>query len=553
MSNVARYETPFRPDQQPLAFGPGDFAISGDGTTLAYIGPPGAAGVPQVWVRRWSDLESTPVQGTEAPASMDISDDGALLLLQTGTEIRVVPVGGGPEIALGVGRRPRWGGDGFVYWSAIDGAVRAPAEGGAVETLTELPEGVFFHLVSQVLPGGETALLWQGDGRGAQLGEIRVLDLSSGETTLVTEGGSPRYVDTGHLVYLLDGTLLAAPFDLAFSTLQGAAVPFIEGVTFYTLSNEGRLVYSIGNGGALEELAWVSREGLARPVEGGWSVSLDASNNGWSLSPDGSRIALRELSAEGNDIWIKELNGGPLSRLTFDEGEDRKPVWGPGPGEITFLSSRNENLDVWRRRADGTGAPELVLDLDRTLAEVEWSANGEWLMLRTGGTGGQLGGRDILALRPGQNEEATPILYAQHDEIAPALSPDGRWLAYTSNETGRHEVFVRPFPEVESGRQQVSTNGGQSPKWSIDGSELFYRSAADEMMSATVQTGADFSVRSRTVLFTLPPGIRRSDIAIPYDVGHTPETQFLMARPFSGGEDEVPPAMVLIVNWVEEL
>jgi hypothetical protein len=365
------------------------------------------------------------------------------------------------------------------------------------------------------------------------------------------------YAETGHLLYLFDGNLMAAPFDADEGALTGAAVPVISDVAHFTLSAGGKLLYSTGGAGALQELIWVGRDGSSEPVEAGWSFDAGGSNAGWSLSPDGRMIALRERTDAGLDIWIKELNGGPRSRLTFDESEDRKPVWGPEPGYVSFLSNRNgESTDVWRRRADGTGAPELVLDLEEGIAEISWSDDGAWLAMRTVGIPGQKGGRDVRVKAAAADAETLPLLMGSYDEISPSLSPNGRWLVYASNETGQYEIFVRPFPDVDSGRWQVSTAGGIAPKWSRDGSEIFYLAGADAMMAAEVSTeGGSFRVGQRTTLFQLPPTVVRSDIYIPYDVGLTPDRQLLMARAYVDRtvRQEFTPPMVLVTNWFEEL
>jgi len=553
---VERYEMPFRDSQVPQLFFPGDFAMSADGTALAYVGPAADAPVPQVWVRRWDDVEATPVRSTGNPQDLDISDDGSKVVYTTNNEVRVAAVGGGPELVLGTGVYPRFGSDGFVYWDGGANALRAPVEGGAVETVTADTEALGARAVNQVLPGGRTALVWAlepSDGSDV----IHLLDLETKETTFLVAGLHPVYALSGHLLYLVDGTLLAAPFDAENGTIEGPAVPLLSEIASFAVSDGGKLLYSTGGAGALQELIWVSRDGTAQPVEPGWSFDFGGANAGWSLSPDGGSVALRERTDAGLDIWVKELDGGPRSRLTFDESEDRKPTWGPEPGYVSFLSNRlGESTDVWRRRADGTGAPELVLDLEEGIAEISWSDDGEWLAMRTIGVPGQQGGRDVRAKAVARDAEAIPLLMGTHDEISPSLSPDGRWLLYASNETGQYEVFARPFPDVESGRWQVSTSGGIAPRWSRDGTEVFYLAGADAMMVAEVSAeGESLRVGQRSTLFQLPANTVRSDIFIPYDVGLTADRQLLMARAYvdrSIQEDFVPP-MVLVVNWFEEL
>ena len=548
---VERYETPLRPGQELIAFGNQAFALAPDGSMLAYRGPPGDGTIPQLWIRRWDDISAQALRGTEALFAPSFSPDGDEIVFGQGGEVKVAALGGGPLRTLGRGNFPRWATDGYVYAIVDTTLVRVPPEGGAWEVVAIVPSSEI-HAVTQVMPSGEHALNWVlADG----VDVVHRLDLASGESTVITPGSEPWYTPTGHLLFLLDGTLMAAPFDSDAMEVTGPAVAMVDNVNSYKVSETGKLFYSTGaGGGAQQELVWMSRAGLATPVEAGWSFDRGGPNAGWRLSPDGSRVALRERTDAGMDVWVKELDGGPRSRLTFDEGEDRKPVWGPDAQTVTFLSARGENLDAYQKRADGTVNVEPLLDFDRTLAEVEWSSDGEWLVIRTGGAPGQLGGRDILAMRPGADSEPTPLLAAEYDEVAPALSPDGRWLAYTSNETGQHEVYVRPFPDVDSGRWQVSTDGGFTPRWSRDGDEIFFMNGSREMVAATVETSPAFRVGARTPLFTLGSTVVTSDIAVPYDVGFG-ERQFLMARAYQGDDttDSAPPDVMLVVNWFEEL
>ncbi|NNF14587.1 MAG: serine/threonine-protein kinase [Gemmatimonadetes bacterium] len=551
---IERFEMPFRSDQAPVAFGVVQFALSADGSALAYLGPPSDAPVPQVWVRRWDDPEAVPVRGAAGPTEMAISGDGSLVAVSIGAQIRVFPVGGGPEVDLGPGNFPWFGPDGMIYYSLGTGIARAPATGGAVDTIIANDSLTGGQGIRDILPSGK-ALNW-GVRASDGLDWIYLTDIESGTNEPLVQGLEPRYVDSGHLLFLSEGVLMAAPFDEGAGELTGPAVPLIEDVAGYEIALDGKLVYSRGGVGSLQELVWVDRDGDVTPVEQGWSVDTGGSNAGWSLSSDGRRIAIRERTEEGLDIWVKELDGGPRSRLTFEETEDRKPVWGPEDGYVTFLSNRNgESTDVWRRRADGTGQPELVLDLPEGIAEIAWSEQGDWLVMRTIGTPGQRGGRDVQAREARRDAEPIPLLMEAHDEISPSLSPNGRWLVYASNETGSYEIFVRPFPDVESARWQVSTNGGIAPKWSRDGTEIFFLDGSDQMSAARVETGDTFEVLERSVLFPLPPTIQRSDIYIPYDVGLDGERQLLMARGFTGDGDEegVAPPFVLVNNWLSEL
>ncbi len=387
--------------------------------------------------------------------------------------------------------------------------------------MTRAAESEGFSWVSDFLPGGEGALAHVGDG-GSEW-EIRALRFDTGEMKTLTPGSFPRYAASGHLVYLaLDGTLMAARFDPDEMELLGPPVALVEGVAAFTISQTGKLFYSRGAAGGQEEFVWVTRSGQATPVEAGWSFEAGV-NPGWSLSPDGTRLALKSLTDGNDDIRVKELDDGPYSRLTFYEGVDMRPRWTPDGESVTFLSNRSGSWDLWSRRADGTGVDEVVFEGGTLLnvGQAFWGPEGEWLVLRTGGTAGIVGGRDIFALRPGVDSIALPLLAEEYDEQQPALSPDGLWLAYTSTEAGSTElteVFVRPFPDVDSGRWQVSTAGGMMPLWAHSGRELFFVDGSRALVAAQVETDSGFQVGEKETLFTLPPGYLGNPVSTLYDI-----------------------------------
>jgi serine/threonine-protein kinase len=330
----------------------------------------------------------------------------------------------------------------------------------------------------------------------------------------------------------------------------------MEGVLAYAMSDDGSLVYSTGAGavGAESELVWVSRSGEATPVDDGWFFDRGGANPGWSLSPDGTRIALRIGTDAGPDIWIRDLTDGTMTRLTFHEGEDRKPRWAPDGSTVTFLSDRRGDLDVWSRQATGSGEPELLFDHSDRIADAFWSPDHEWLVLRTAGVQDLSGGRDIVAVRRGVTDEVVPLLTAGYDEAAPALSRDGRWLAYASTQTGRYELYVRPFPNVDDGHWQVTTQGGSAPLWAHNGEELFYVDAARRLASVRFTADPGFRVSGTETLFTIPPGFDLAQVATLYDVAPDDE-RFLMARVYHGGDARRrgAPEIVLVKNFFEEL
>lgn len=427
-----------------------------------------------------------------------------------------------------------------------------PATGGAVEQVTRLGEGEVAHLVGDFLPGGNGALLMVAFPGGDF--EIHALNLNTRETRFLVAGDFPRYAQSGHLVYVSDGTLMAARFDPRAMELLDSPVAIVDGIVAFTLSDDGKLFYSSGASG-LSEFVWVSRSGQATPVEVGWSFDAGGGNMAWSLSPDGTRLAVRETTNDNQDIWIKELDDGPHSRLTFDEAQDWSPHWTPDGDMVTFVSNRaggGGGRDVWTKRADGIGEAELLYD-EAFIVEGFWSPDGEWLVLRGGAAGARANTRDILAIRPGVDSLALPLLAEEYDEQEPALSPDGRWIAYISNEAGTNQIYVRPFPDVNTGKWQVSTGGGIMPVWAHSGQELFFVDDGGNLVAAQINTDSGFRVGEKETLFTLPPGYRTSETNTLYGVA--PDDQrFLMARAYqSESQENTGPRFVLVNNFFEVL
>lgn len=320
--------------------------------------------------------------------------------------MKVLAFAGGPVRTLAEGHVPEWGPNGYVYIMGFSGAVRVPAAGGAVEELTSTADGELGHIVHDVLPSGDRALVMVvfDDLRT----EVRGLDLRSGEMTTLVEGANPRYLPSGHLVFATGcdwistagacTTMMAVPFDPDAMELLGTPVAIMDGLTAWTFSDDGKLYYSRGEAmagaGPTLQLHWATRGGRTSPVDPDWTFSGGSDGNqGWSISPDGSMVALGEYTERGYDVWMKRLDAGPRSRLTFSEAVDLKPVWGSDSRMVTFLSDRDGNLDVWSRPADGTREPRKLVDLEPRIAEATWSPDGAWLLLRT--SGGSPGGGGI--------------------------------------------------------------------------------------------------------------------------------------------------------------
>ncbi len=396
--------------------------------------------------------------------------------------------------------------------------------------------------------------------------EAWVLDLRTGEARrLMPDIARSWYVATGHLVLVRpEGSVFAVPFDLGSLEMRGAPVPVLEGVQVaegispdFAMSETGALLMLGGLGAAQSGTATVvsvNRRGVAVPIDPDWTF-IPSPFQGAALSPDGTRLALNYSVDEiGEDLWVRQLGGGQVSRVTFRTAFDARPRWTPDGQSLTFISGRPGTMDLYVKRADGTGPAEKLLDLDRDIFEGRWSRDGTWLLIRTGGGTAARGGRDIWGIRPAIDSVPIPLAVAEWDEKAPALSPDGRWLAYESNETGTDEVCVRPFPDIDAGKLQVSINGGVAPAWAHNGRELFYVEprGGRAMMVASIDTEPTFHVGEQQALFPLGSEYHLSSDYTAYDVAPD-DDHFVIVRDFRGGEDRVKSTLIIVDNWFEEL
>ena len=537
-----------------------NIAISPDGRRFVYTGA-NDDGV-QLWLRERNRLEAQPVAGAEGAHQPFFSPDGNRIAFITGPRaLRIVSLTGEPPVTLvdsGIVRGGgTWSDDGYVYFVAgtggqtiVDGLSRMPATGGPIETMTfrDTTRGEAAHTFPDALPGGRGLVFTvQLELYNAETSEIAVLDLETREQRILLEGSMVRWSPTGHLIVVQsDGSLVAAPFDVDNLELTGAATPLLEGVSIeglgtsdFAVSASGTLMYQAGLVDEdPEQIHWVSLDGVSRAVDTMWAGNFGPG----TLSPDGSRVALEEVG-DGTHVWIKQLDDGPVTKMTFEGTPNFRPTWSPDGQEILFMSDRGENFDVYARRADGSAAPYLVLDHERPVVQAFYSQDGEWLVYQLVGPPT---GRDIFARRVGDTTEIA-VVAGPFSEFAPALSPNGRWLAYVSDESGDPEVYVRPFPSVQ-GRWQVSNGGGTEPLWSHAGDRLFYRTTTGQMIQVDVVPGPSFNPGAQTTLFS-SQGYAAEAFGREYDI--SPDDQrFLMNRfraATSGNR------IIVVDNWFAEL
>ena len=563
-SQIHRYALSLSGPQEPNPFG--YVVISADGSRIVYLGrSPRSPGLAQLWVKSRDSEQASLLAGTEASTSVAISPDGQSIAFIAGKFLRTMPITGGAPAMIVEGisnvqgsvawlddnslvyvasnqrqlMRIPSGGTGSPVWSSTDSLI--------VSSLTPLPDGRGVLFQACPAPCGR-ASLW-------------VLDLrSSTARELVPHARVGYYLPSGHLVYV-DGpttVALAARFDVNSLQLRGAGTPVFDSVAFdggimpyFTTSAAGTVVMRRGASTTAGdfELVWVDRDGRETAVDSTFKfrVTQTAGNFAWSLSPDGGRLAIGRNTSEGDDIWIKSLPRGPARRLTFGTESEARPRWTKDGLAITYVGDRG----IVMRRADGTGSDSLVWK--GTADEAAISPDGNWLVLRKGATSASAGGRDIFGVRLGGTDTAlVPLVVTRYDESAFAVSPTGQWIAYHSEETGQTEVFVRPFPNTNDVKEQVSLGGGRAPVWSRDGRELFYLRADNTMMTVPVAPGTAWRPSEPKALFRLsdPLTLLAPSWYAPWDIA--PDGRFIFARSIGRSQDDSAP-LIVIENWLEEL
>ncbi len=439
------------------------------------------------------------------------------------------------------------------------GLSRVSAAGGEPKPLTELDatknEGT--HRWPQALPDGKHVLFTTHSLQSTfDTASIEVVNVDTGERKVVYRGGSyARYVPTGHLVFLNGNTMFAAPFDLRkleltaspVPVLQEVAVSFSEGGAQFDFSNNGLLAYVGGSSQvAAYPIVWVDRAG------GTSQLMAEAGIYGNpQLSPDGSRLALTILRGENWDVWVYDIERGVSTRLTFDKSIDSEQIWSPDGQWLIFSSDQGGPDNLYRKRADGSGDIERLTDAKAPQWAASWSHDGRYVIYIQQGEQFDLWYLDL------ETREMHSFLATQFSDAFPDLSPDGRWLAYASNESGGWAVYVRPFPTGE-GKWQVSDIGSAHPRWSGDGRQLFWRTE-DGIMVADVESAGD-SFRSGKVrqLFTGPfqggpgglsiGGLQFND----YDVTRDGQRFVMFPDQFKAGRGDHA-HVTLVTRWFDDL
>jgi len=487
-------------------------------------------------------LETTALPGTDGAGNLAFSPDGQWIAFVS-DGLKKAPMGGGTPISLcaAVGvNGVSWVGD-AIYFAEARGILRVSANGGDPEVVVEPEESeqIFFP---QLLPDGRT-LVFTVARAGQSNFLIMSQSLDTGERRMLVDGGSDaRYLATGHLVYRVGATLQAVPFDLDGLEVAGGATTVVEevaavvgavdrGGAHFAVSGSGNLVYFSG-GIEDNRLVWLNRQGVREALS-----APPAAYGSTQISPDGAQLAIQ---LEG-DIWLYDIARGAMSRLTFT-ADNLYPVWTPDGEKIVFGSRRNGADQLFWQPADGSGEAEQLTtgELDRHPDAI--SPDGAVLVFHEHHPDNNT---DLWVLEMEGHREPRPFLRTEFHERIADVSSDGRWLAYTSNESGENEVYVRPFPDGGA-KTLVSTGGGGNPVWSRDGRELFFRNG-DRLMAVPVHSGDELTVGAPAFLFE---SSFAAPVLAPNQVDVTANGErFLVVESIIGARGELQ----VVLNWFEEL
>lgn len=523
------------------------FILSPDGRTLVFVGSENE--VTRLYMRRIDQWDAAPIRGTEGAERPFFSPDGQWVAFSAGGMLKKVASGGGPAIDVvatywGAGS---WGADDQIVYTRNynEGLWKVSAAGGSPNMLTspDRSKGELGHWWPQILPDGDT-VLFTAFATPNERSRIVALSLKTKKQKTLIEGAvSGRYLSSGYLIFARGETVLAVPFDLRTIELTGAPVAVLEGVALipqnglshFTVSENGALAFLPSSSAFGEQkLVSVDRSGKTQTIREKLHVRL-----GLRLSPDGRRIAigLRE-AGHAPDIWILDLARGSLSPVTHGPASNFDPIWTPDGKRLLYVSER-PIFDVYARSADGSGKEELVLTSSNDKYPGSVTPDGKTLLFSTNYD-------DLWTVPLAAPKEAKPFLATPFYESDGAFSPDGRWVAYQSDESGKSEIYVRDFPGGGN-RFQASIDGGSEPVWAKNGKELFYR-AGKKVISLPVKLGADFVPGPPKVLFQ---GDFAEGAQVPaYDV--SPDGQrfyFVQQDP----KTQEPARINLILNWSEEV
>jgi serine/threonine protein kinase len=554
-------------------------AISPDGSKLAFTARD-ASGKILLWMRPVDSLTAQPLPGTDEAAYPFWSPDSRFIgYFAQQKLVKIAASGGPPQTLCSTGvdgnRGGTWSQDGTIVFSTGPGKSlsRVSSAGGQPSEFMRLATGQTQYGFPWFLPDGRHLLFYayaisdfpsisSSRSSGEDVAGVYVGSLDAADSKRLAAADSAAVYDSqsGHLLFVRQGTLLAQPFDPKTLALAGASFPIAErveagvirGMAAFSVSTKGVLAYGVGAGTAAGlQMAWFDRQG--KQVE---AVGPPGNYRGIDLAPDGTHVGAHRHDGNGGDIWVTDLSRSTTSRFTFDASqENQSPIWSPDGTRIVYGSIRNGKSGLYQKLANNAGTEERLVESNVTMLPVSWSPDGKSIVYLDTDTDPKTGA-DLWLLPLSGDRKPSPLLHTAFNESHGQISPDGKWLAYESNETNRFEVYVQPFPSG-AGKWQVSTNGGHFPRWRRDGRELFYmaQSSGGKIMAVDIKPmGSTFEAGTPRELFDSPyinlahRGGRYHTFAV------SPDGQrFLIPHPPSSDTAGLTMPIAVVENWAAGL
>jgi serine/threonine protein kinase/Tol biopolymer transport system component len=521
--------------------------ISPDGRKLAFT-TQDSTGTIQIWIRPLAAASAYPLRGTEGAVFPFWSPDSRFLGFFAAGQLKKVDVSGGSPQTLASapgGRGGAWSRDGIILFAPnVNGVLMRVADtGGEPTPVTKLLQGEAAHRQPYFLSDGRH-FLYRSFGATSRL---MMGSLDSEQTVLPLAADSQAVYASGHLLFVREGTLMAQPFDAKALTLGGAAFSVAEqvasdrnnGIAAFDASENGVLTYRTGASAGNMQLTWFDRTGKILGT-----IDQPGAYNSVTLSPDGARVASSRIDSTGNeDIWVDEFARGTSTRLTFDPAPDYMPVWSPDGTRIVWSSARDGRANLYQKASNGTGSDEALLKSSEGKVVNDWSFDGRFLLF--------MRDTDLFVLPLGGcDRQMRPYVNTNVSETQGRFSPDGKFVAYTSNATGRPEIYVQTFPTAANGKWKVSQGGGTQPRWRRDGRELFYIAGDSQLMAVSASTSPSFVAGTPKALFAAPVfGAGATTVVARYDVASDGQ-RFLINATMA---DNATAPITVVLNWQEEL
>ena len=514
----------------------------------------------QLWFKSTGSIEATALGGTERARNVIYAPDSERLAFVSGTDLNTRPIGDGATVTLAenLAGEPAmigvaWMDDGTIlYEGPGPSVIRIPEGGGAADTVATI-EGMTNLTYIGSLPGSSGALIAVCPGGCAAGSELHVLDLEQRSNVLLLDDVIRGwYLESGHLMYVRsDGAVFAAPFDLATLSLTGTGIPLFDGVQIVVSSPQlavaidGTVLYQRGAASTgLREVVWVDRDGVATPVD---PINLAPDRYvDLALSPSNDRLAISIMGGVGESLWVKQLPNGPMTPVTTGEQSGFRPEWSADGRSIAYV---NRTSQAWVTRSDGSAARDTLIAHELSVHEVQFLPDGSGVLSRVG-TGSQAD----IAIHDPASDSVTPLLASEFAEWAGRVSPDGRWIAYASDQSGTSQVYVRPFPSMDA-LTQISTASSDTPVWAHNGRELFYATTSGVLTVATYETEPTFRVTDRTEIIDFQAGgyWRQNNAWKSYDVSADDQRIITLRLSSQGSSEAGLTEVIYIQNFFTEL